>query len=185
MLRPIRKTPLYRLLLLVIFLVPGAGVFAQPGNTLTADDYIQIQQLVNKLNFALDYCTNGGQDFADLFTDDGEYIIDQGDGNPSIRTHEQLPALAGGPTCDSRRNPPSSYILHLSEGLVIEADGDGARGMSYAIYPANHGKYLNEETAGQLGIYHDVYMRIAKVWRIKSRRHETNPVIGEVALPGN
>ena len=75
---------------------------------LSADDYIAIQQLVNKFNFTLDYCTNGGQDFADLFTEDGEYIIDQGNGNPTIRTHDQLSALAGGPSCDSRRTAPSS-----------------------------------------------------------------------------
>ncbi len=156
--------------------------YAFTQSSLTADDYIAIQQLVNKLNFALDYCTNGGQDFASLFTEDGEYIIDQGDGNPSVRNHDQLASLAGGPSCDSRRAAPSSYILHLSESLVIEAEGDGARGLSYAIYPANHGKYLNEETAGQLGIYHDVYIKTAEGWKIKSRRHETNPVIGEVSL---
>ncbi len=149
---------------------------------LSADDYIAIQQLVNKLNFALDYCTNDGQDFVDLFTKDGQYIIDRGAGNISIRTHDQLTALAGGPSCDSRRSVPSSYILHLSESLVIEPDADGAHGISYAIYPANHGNYLNEETAGQLGIYHDVYVMTADGWRIKSRRHETNPVIGEIHL---
>ena len=65
---------------------------------------------------------------------------------------------------------------------MIEPEGEGARGMSYAIYPANHGNYLNNETAGQLGIYHDVYVRTAEGWKIKSRRHETNPVIGEVSL---
>lgn len=155
---------------------------ASAQSSLDADDYIAIQQLVNKLNFALDYCTNGGQDFADLFTDDGEYIIDQGNGNPAVRSHDQLAALAGGPSCDSRRTPPSSYILHLSESLVIEPLGDGAKGMSYAIYPANHGQYLNGETAGQLGIYHDVYARTQDGWRIRSRRHETNPVIGNVSL---
>jgi hypothetical protein len=149
---------------------------------LSADDYIAIQQLVNKLNFALDYCTNDGQDFADLFTKDGQYIIDQGGGNTSIRTHDQLAALAGGPSCDSRRSAPSSYILHLSESLVIEPDADGARGMSYAIYPANHGNYLNQETVGQLGIYHDIYVKKADGWRIKSRRHEMNPVIGGIHL---
>lgn len=166
-----------------LILVSISGSAAQPdNNSMTAGDYIAIQQLVNRLNFALDYCTNEGQDFADLFTEDGQYIIDQGGGNISVRSHDQLAALAGGPTCDSRRTVPSSYILHLSESLVIEPEGEGARGMSYAIYPANHGNYLNNETAGQLGIYHDVYVRTAEGWKIKSRRHETNPVIGEVSL---
>ena len=151
---------------------------AQSPATLIADDYIAIQQLVNRLNFALDYCTNGGRDFADLFIDGGEYIIDQGNDMPSVRTgRDALIALAGGPTCDSRRTPPSSYILHLAESLVIEPHPDGAQGKSYAIYPASKGNFLNPETAGQLGLYHDIYVRTAEGWRLKSRRHELNPVI--------
>lgn len=46
--------------------------------TLTAMDYTGIQQLVNRLNFALDYCTNGGQDFADLFAENGGRLALQG-----------------------------------------------------------------------------------------------------------
>jgi hypothetical protein len=70
---------------------------AQRAEPLTAMDYIEIQQLLNRLNFALDYCTNGGRDFADLFVDGGQFLIDEGDGNPrSMTTREQLVALAGG-----------------------------------------------------------------------------------------
>ncbi len=160
--------------------LPGS---VQAQTTLSDRDYIEIQQLVNKLNFALDYCTNGGQDFADLFTAGGEYIIDQGDGMPSRRSaRSELIALAGGPDCDSRRNPPTSYILHLSESLVITPTASGAHGMSYAIYPSNKGNFLNAETAGQLGLYHDDYVKTAQGWRLQLRRHELNPVIGEVSL---
>ena len=156
--------------------VPLHGAFAQ--DRLTPADYIEIQQLVNRLNFALDYCTNFGRDFADLFIDGGEFVIDQGDGEPSVRnTRAELIELAGGPTCESRRTPPSAYILHLAESLVIEPADDGARGKSYAIYPANHGRYLSDEVAGQLGIYHDEYVRTPAGWRFRSRRHEVNPVV--------
>jgi hypothetical protein len=145
-------------------------------------DYIEIQQLVNKLNFALDYCGNGGRDFADLFAPGGRYIIDRGDGTPIVRdTRDGLIALAGGPSCESRTTPPSAYILHLAESLVIEPTADGARGRSYAIYPASKGKYLDESTAGQLGLYHDEYVRTPAGWRFRARRHELNPVVGEVA----
>ncbi|HEY5569811.1 MAG TPA: nuclear transport factor 2 family protein [Gammaproteobacteria bacterium] len=156
---------------------------AQQVTTLAAMDYIEIQQLVNKLNFALDYCINGGQDFADLFIEGGQYIIDTGDGMPTVRsTREELIALASGPDCEARKTPPSSYILHLAESLVIEATAGGARGKSYAIYPSNKGKYLSEDVAGQLGIYHDEYVRAADGWRLRSRRHEINPTIGGVEL---
>jgi hypothetical protein len=33
---------------------------------------------VNRLSFALDYCTNGGRDFAELFVKGGQFIIDEG-----------------------------------------------------------------------------------------------------------
>jgi hypothetical protein len=152
-------------------------------NALTAMDYIEIQQLVNRLNFALDYCTNGGQDFADLFVEGGQFIIDRGAGSPSARsTREDLIALASGPDCEARRTPPSAYILHLAESLVIEAFEGGARGKSYAIYPSSQGQYFSAEVAGQLGIYHDEYVRTANGWRFRSRTHEINPVIGEVEL---
>ena len=157
---------------------PRAGL-AQDAAALTAMDYVEIQQLVNKLNFALDYCTNGGRDFADLFTADGEFVIDEGNGSPRVmNTREDLVRLAGGPDCESRRTPPSAYILHLAESLVIEPAGDGARGKSYAIYPSSKGKRFSDDVAGQLGIYHDEYVRTPDGWRFKSRRHETSPPVG-------
>jgi hypothetical protein len=147
---------------------------------LTATDYIEIQQLVNKLNFALDYCTNGGEDFANLFVAGGTFTIDDGTGEPSVRsTREELIRLAGGPGCESRKSPPTSYILHLAESLVIEPSPDGARGKSYAIYPSRAGKFYRDDVAGQLGIYHDEYVKTPDGWRFRSRRHETSPSVGE------
>jgi SnoaL-like domain len=146
---------------------------------LSALDYIEIQQLVNRLNFALDYCTNGGRDFAQLFIDGGQFIIDEGNGKPQVfNTRQQLIALAGGPDCLALQSAPRSYILHLAESLVIEPAAGGAHGKSYAIYPANKGKYFKEDVAGQLGLYHDEYVKTPAGWRFKSRRHETSPARG-------
>jgi hypothetical protein len=112
----------------VLSVLPDRAV-AQQITTLTAMDYIEIQQLVNRLNFALDYCTSGGRAFADLFVEGGQFIIDQGGGKMTVRrTRNELIALAGGPDCASRRSPPNSYILHLAESLVIEPAADGAQG---------------------------------------------------------
>jgi hypothetical protein len=160
-----------------------AQVSAQQVQELTAIDHIEIQQLVNKLNFALDYCTNGGQDFVDLFIEGGRFIIDQGDGMPTVReTRDELIALAWGPDCEARRTPPSSYILHLAESLVVLPTADGARGMSYAIYPSSKGNYMSDEVAGQLGIYFDDYVKTPEGWRFRSRRHVTDPDAGEIEL---
>jgi hypothetical protein len=163
----------------IALLLPTHLALAKSPAKLTALDYVEIQQLVNKLSFALDYCTNGGQDFADLFVNGGQFIIDEGNGKPRVfNSREQLITVAGGPDCKANQIPPRSYVLHLSESLVIEATPDGARGKSYAIYPANKGKYLKEDVAGQMGIYHDEYVRTPGGWRFKLRRHETTPVVG-------
>lgn len=178
------RAPLALGVLALALLAPAQhGVLAQTPTRLTAMDYIEIQQLVNRLNFALDYCGNGGRDFADLFVQGGRFIIDSGNGTPSVRdTREQLIALASGPDCEARRTPPSAYILHLAESLVIEPTPDGARGTSYAFYPSSAGKFASEDIAGQLGIYHDQYVKTPAGWRFRTRRHETNPVVGEVGL---
>jgi hypothetical protein len=159
---------------------PNAATHAGESAALTPGDYIQIQQLVNRLNFALDYCTRGGQDLADLFIDGGQYIVDEGNGTPRVfNTRQQLVALAGGPDCKANQSPPRSYLLHTAQSLVIDATADGARGKSYAVYPANKGKYLQEDVAGQVGLYHDEYVKTANGWRFRSRRHEVSPRIGE------
>jgi hypothetical protein len=167
----------------IVMLSQLGPVLAQRSTELTALDYIEIQQLVNKLNFALDYCTNGGQDFADLFVEGGQFVIDQGDGMPTVRgTRDELIALAWGPDCEARQTPPSSYILHLAESLVIEPTAEGARGMSYAFYPSSKGNYLSDDVAGQLGIYVDDYVKTPEGWRFSLRRHETNPAADEIEL---
>jgi len=159
----------------------GTPVVAQDEARLSAIDYVEIQQLVNRLNFALDYCGDRGREFADLFIEGGLFIIDQGDGELVVRsTREALVALAGGPDCDSRREPPSAYILHLAESLVIEPTASGARGKSYAIYPSSQGRRFSDDVAGQLGIYYDEYVKTEDGWRFASRRHVVNPAAGEI-----
>jgi hypothetical protein len=148
---------------------------ASAAGTLSAMDYIQIQQLVNRLNFALDYCGNGGRDFAALFTDDGEYVVDDGGQLRIFRGAEQLAQLAGGPDCAVTRSPPRIYLSHLAESLVVEPNGKGAHGTSYAIYPGRKGKDFQEGVAGQVGLYHDEYVRTSTGWRLKLRRHEVSP----------
>lgn len=161
--------------------IAGSPVLAQDEAELTAINYVEIQQLVNRLNFALDYCGDCGREFADLFIAGGRFIIDQGDGEPIVRsTREALVALAGGPDCDSRREPPSAYILHLAESLVIEPTASGARGKSYAIYPSSQGRHFSDDVAGQLGTYYDEYVKTEVGWRFASRRHVVNPAAGEI-----
>ena len=64
--------PKLTLLFLGMSLVLGAQPKAKP---LTALDYIEIQQLNYKYAFALDNCTNHGEDYANLYTDDGVFVV--------------------------------------------------------------------------------------------------------------
>jgi hypothetical protein len=161
------------------------AAMAQAPAALTAMDHIEIQQLVSKFGFALDYCTNGGRDFADLFAEDGSYAIDAGDGTPRVfNTREQLERLAGGPDCASVKPGPTetpagrSNVRHVSENLVVEAAPNGAKGKSYAIYPANKGRFIDAESAGQVGIFVDEYVKTPNGWRFKSRVHVLSPPVG-------
>ncbi len=57
--------------------------------------------------------------------------------------------------------------------MITPAPG-GARGMSCAIYPADHGKSFQPEVAGQLGLHFDEDVRTAHGWCLRSRRHVLN-----------
>src|ERR1044071_1504765 len=61
---------------------------------LTAQDYVEIQQLLNRYAFALDTCSNNGYDYADLYTPDG--IFYWGSGGRQAGGREQRAGAAGG-----------------------------------------------------------------------------------------
>src|SRR5204863_9911868 len=104
---------------------------------LTALDYIKIQQLVNKYSFALDFCTNNGYDYADLYTPDGVFYWGVG-GRKSIG-REQLAEAAGGGknNCQKMKNatPEKPVQPHTTSNLIIEASPEGATGKVYLVYP--------------------------------------------------
>src|SRR5262245_56950772 len=91
---------------------------------LTAMDYIQIKQLVNRYAFALDTGSNNGYDYADLFTPDGVF-----DSLTRGRTQgrDQLASLARG----GKKGP--QYINHYIMNHIIEPTADGAIGRQYLI----------------------------------------------------
>src|SRR5438067_12179248 len=80
------------------------AIRAQQKPTLTALDYIEIQQLANRYAHAIDTCSNNGYDYADLYTADGtftDYVTDEGYAKKGlVRAHgrEELARAAGGGT---------------------------------------------------------------------------------------
>lgn len=153
-----------------------------PVQALSALDYIEIQQLVAKFSFAMDYCGRGGQDIADLFTEDGLYTVTI-DGFEPKRGREQLAGLPGGPTCEFVKSPSPGYLLsRAAVNLVIEPSPEGAKGKSYTLYPGRNGEFY-KTWAGHVGGYQDVYVKTPMGWRFKSRVHVLPPhVPGEYQL---
>lgn len=131
---------------------------------LTAEDRLEIQELLHRYMFILDAGENHdlGYGYADLYTEDGTF-----GSRPSGR--ESLAAAAGrtsdGGYSQVHQRGPDNQI-HLNVGEIIVPTDEGARGISYLLMidgPANQIYWA--------GWYEDVYVKTPRGWRFKSRMH--------------
>jgi hypothetical protein len=143
--------------------------------TLTPQDYLDIQQLSNKYAFLIDTCTNGGYDFADLFTPDGEFSVSQQWGAPGTigrtKGREGLANAGGGDGKGACRDPKTTLgygISHIIVNHVITPTHEGASGMAYLLAIGVGGDPTKIERQGG---YEDAYVKTAAGWRFKSRTH--------------
>lgn len=180
-----RKTFTVLAAALSIFGIVALRAQSRPGRSLTAMDYVQIRQLVARYAFALDTGSNNGYDYADLFTTDGEFVL-----QPAAKGREQLAALARG----SAVGPLNT--THYAMNLVIEPTADGAIGRQYVtefnfsdnVTPLGNRTQWEVvgDKRGELsnigGHYEDVYAKTAKGWRFK-RRHFIPSKSGGGATP--
>jgi len=156
------------------------GGRAQQGSAaLTPQDYLDIQQLVNKYAFAIDTCSNNGYDYADLYTPDG--IFYYGIGARTAVGRDELAAAAGGGRngCQKleRATPEQPLQTHVTVNLVIEPSPEGAIGKSYLVYPGVRGISADPNHSGHVGGYQDVYVKTPQGWRIKKRIHIFPPEV--------
>ena len=141
---------------------------------LTPQDYIAIQQLASRYAFAIDTCTNGGADFADLFVDDGEFSVSQewgAAGNKPIKGRAALIDAAGGDGKGGCKDPKTQMgygISHIVANHVIMPSPEGATGKSYLLAIGVGG---DPTTIERQGGYEDVYVKTRDGWRFKSRVH--------------
>ncbi|HEX5108773.1 MAG TPA: nuclear transport factor 2 family protein [Vicinamibacterales bacterium] len=128
---------------------------AEGAKAFTAEDYVEIQQLVARYAFALDTADNDGYTYADLFTADGTFN--------DTRGRDALAALARGPS----RGP--LHVRNYGALAIIQPTADGATGIQYV-------QTMDFQPGGRTGVldrfgrYEDVYVRTAQGWRFKSRR---------------
>ena len=162
-----------KILLICVF----AGSLSARTMKLTAEDRIEIQELLSRYMFILDSCDNhnNGYDYADLYTPDGSF-------GTQYKGREQL-AKAAGRTPDGGCSPdrlrgPNNQI-HLNVGEVIVPTPEGAKGTSYLL--------MVDGPANQLywaGWYEDVYVKTKGGWRFKSRTHVSGARAGIPAKAG-
>jgi len=134
---------------------------------LSALDYIEIQQLVNRYGWALDSGADDGYAYADLYAPEGTFTgTNQGPGGRSYQGRDRLAALARG----GRRGP--LFVSHYVTNIVIEPTADGAVGKTYvAIFDIGNGGNGAKSRLDHGGLYNDVYVKTASGWRFKSRTY--------------
>jgi uncharacterized protein YbdZ (MbtH family) len=130
---------------------------SKPG-TLTATDYLELQQLVARYSYAVDMHGGDGSAFAALFTPDGSL-------GTQAKGTAQLSEFAA-QTNKDRSGP--GFTRHFVTNVVIKPAPGGATGRSYLVT-------LDISETGQPakmisgGHYDDVYVKTPQGWRIKSR----------------
>jgi hypothetical protein len=135
--------------------------------SLSALDYIEIQQLVYRYGWALDSGGDNGYAYADLYTTDGVFTgTNQGPNGRSYQGRDALAALARG----GRRGP--LFVSHYVTNVVIEPTPQGAVGRTYvAIFDIGNGGNGAKSRLDHGGLYNDVYVKTAAGWRFKSRTY--------------
>jgi hypothetical protein len=156
--------------LLALLAVPAV---AQKPMQLEAQDYLDIRQLIDAYTHTLDNCTNNGNDYADLFTDDGTFGVSSEWGKGVkvwFRGREQLRRAGGGGTDGCRPPLPGPKMYHININPVISPTPDGARARSTLLTITNdtddRGDIVHWE-----GGYEDTFAKTPQGWRFSSRVH--------------
>ena len=158
--------------LAVVVAVVAAGtlgvVWAQQrvaGGTLTAADYVEIQQLVARYAYAVDTHADNGYGYADLFAPDGVF-------GGTTKGRDALANLAR--TTQKDRGGPS-YTRHYLTNVIIFPTPEGARGNQYLVaLDVSEGGKASSVVHG--GRYDDLYVKTPQGWRFKSRQYHPSQI---------
>ena len=137
----------------MLALLPATAQRGPATMPLTADDHMQIQQLVTRFGYAIDSGANDGAMFADLFTEDGVYGAAKG------RT--QLATVA-------RTHPDGAANRHFVTNVIVRPTDRGATGTQYELMFAV-GQDGNQSAIARTGRYEDTYTKTPAGWRIQKR----------------
>ncbi len=179
----------------------GLGVTAQrdTGPSLTAQDYIEIEQLYMAYTHAIDFGQPDGRDYAEVFTPDGVFALVipnpiSPQASPRCPTSApwhvgepatiegSVPAKAGLAVCIATLNG-SDDLANMAKGFH-QVNGTSSRHVytNLRITPTSEGAhgfvYFNQldvrtrpPTNTVSGIYEDTLVKTANGWRFKKRVH--------------
>ena len=149
------------------------GAAAADAGKLTALDYDEITQLINRYAYGIDTCGGNGYDYANVFTTDGVFIDKNSDagfaagGRVLAKGRDALAELVGGGSKGCKTKLPWTGWSHLMLNHEITATPEGAKGRIYLVQLGMRGPGSVDRHGG----YEDVYVRTPEGWRIKSRTH--------------
>jgi hypothetical protein len=154
----------------------GGLTVAAQGTALTAQDYSEITQLINRYAYGIDTCGGNGFDYANVFTPDGVFIDRNSDagfkagGRVLAKGRQALAELVGGGARGCKTKLVWTDWSHLMLNHEITATPEGARGRIYLVQLGMKGPGTIERHGG----YEDIYVKTAEGWRIRSRTHVRN-----------
>ena len=154
----------------------GGLTVAAQGAALTAQDYAEITQLINRYAYGIDTCGGNGFDYANVFTPDGVFIDRNSDagfkagGRVLAKGRQALAELVGGGARGCKTRLVWTDWSHLMLNHEITATPEGAKGRIYLVQLGMKGPGTIERHGG----YEDVYVKTAEGWRIRSRTHVRN-----------
>jgi actinorhodin biosynthesis protein ActVIA len=159
--------------LVLVIAITTASLHAQSSqasSTLSALDYIQIEQLVAKYARAIDTCSNNGYDYADLFTADGVFASEQdGKAVDRARGREKLAEVSGGGSRGCKNvGWIQQGVKHIYTNHIITPSAEGATG---TVDMLMIGLGSDPYRIRHEGYYEDTYVRTPQGWRFKSRLH--------------
>ena len=158
---PIRKI-LPRLV--VPFLIVGALLWRFPlpaaaAGSLTAQDYVDIQQLYARYYHTID--AGQSEAWANTFTQDGSF-------NTNTRGREALVAFI-------QRGGHNRPLRHLHSNLTITPSAEGANG---SVYVTQIDITADPLTIVTYSRYDDILVKTSHGWRFKTRQRSSDTTIG-------
>jgi len=152
----------YVIVAMLLAITAGWALHAQTSKpaTLTAADYLEIQQLVARYSYAVDMHGGDGSAYAALFTPDGTF-------GTQAKGTAQLAELAA--KTNKERSGPA-FARHFVTNVMIKPSPEGATGRSYLV-ALDISEVRKPTTILHGGHYDDVYVKTSQGWRIKSRTY--------------